>query len=304
MKTRHHYIPQFYLRGFADPKLPNHIWRYSKDSSEPISISIKDACVQSHYYSFTMPDGDRNSEMAENIFQSIEDDAAIIIRKIESRKELSADERAYFSHFIAFQLTRVPAFRNWILESKANLMKRVMQVSASYKESFEAMVKNVSDKEGIEIIPENFREFCLDGNYDIEYPEETSLQFVFQLALDVAKIIYDMNWGFIHSPSGAYFLTSDNPVFLADPSRNSDFPFGIGLIDRNVEFTLPLTKEICFIGSWQNNVIGHCNFPHRGFIWEINRRTIISATKYIFSPYKHNLIKEVINNPTEKVKII
>ena len=289
MKTRHHYIPQFYLKGFSDPNQQNHIWRYSKDNSEQISISIKDACVQSHYYSFTMTDGERNSEMAENFFQSIEDDAANILRKIKSRSDLSTDERAYFSNFIAFQLTRVPAFRNWILESKAYLMKRVMQFSAAYKESFEIMVKNVCEKEGIEIIPDKVREFCLGGNYDIEYPEESSLQFVLKLALDVAKIIYNMNWGFIHSPAGAYFITSDNPVFLADLLQNPDSPFGVGLLDRDIELTLPLTKEICFLGSWQNSIIGHFNFPHAGYIWEINRRTIISASKYIFSPYKNDL---------------
>ncbi len=304
MKTRHHYIPQFYLKGFSDPNLQNHIWRNSKDNSEQISISIKDACVQSHYYSFTMPDGSRDSDMTENFFQSIEEDAANIIRKIELRTVLNQDERAYFSHFIAFQLTRVPAFRNWILETNANLMKRVMKFSASYKESFDIIVKNVCEREGVEIIPENFRKFCLNGNCNVEYPEETSLQFVLKLALDVAKIVYNMNWGFIHSPSSAYFLTSDNPVFLADPSRNSDSPFGIGLIDRNVELTLPLTKEICFIGSWQGNVVGYVNFPHSRFIWEINRRTIISATKYIFSPYKHELINQIITNPQNRVNII
>lgn len=304
MKTRHHYIPQFYLRGFADPSNTNHILRYTKDKTELISLSIKDACVQSHYYSFTMPDGSRESEMAENFFQSIEDDAARIVRKIESRTELTQDESAYFSHFIAFQLTRVPAFRNWILKSKASLMKRVMQFSASYKESFDTMVKNVCEREGVEIVPDNFREFCLNGNYDVEYPEETSLQFILKLALDIAKIVYDMNWGFVHTPSGSYFLTSDNPVSLADSSRNSDFPFGIGLTDTNVELTFPLTKEICFLGSWQNNIIGHVKFPHRGFIWEINRRTIISATKYIFTPFRNEIINQIISNPQERENIM
>ena len=46
------------------------------------------------------------------------------------------------------------------------------------------------------------------------------------------------------------------------------FKVGIeGLLNKNIELTLPLTKEICFIGSWQGNVVGYVNFPHRGFIW-------------------------------------
>ncbi|MCX6148670.1 MAG: DUF4238 domain-containing protein [Candidatus Kapabacteria bacterium] len=304
MKKRHHFIPQFYLGGFTDQNNPNHIYRYTKNRSKLISLSIKDACVQSHYYAFTMIDGKKDSEKVENYFQIIEFETSKILKKIAIRIELNFEERTILSHFIAFQLTRVPAFRNWILENKANHIKQVIQLAASNKESFDTTLNNVFEKKEKEINSEKLREFCLNGNYDIEYSEETSLQFMVTLAMDVAKIIYKMNWGFINSPNGSYFLTSDNPVFLADPSRNLNSLFCIGLIDRNVELTLPLTKEICFIGTWQNNIIGHFNYPSFDYIWEINRRTIISAQKYIFSPFKHDLINEIINNPTEKVNII
>ncbi len=36
---RHHYLPRFYLRGFADPSKPSHIWVYEKSVSR-YSISV------------------------------------------------------------------------------------------------------------------------------------------------------------------------------------------------------------------------------------------------------------------------
>jgi hypothetical protein len=297
MKKKHHYVPRFYLSGFAQPDKPGQIWSYDKIGSKPVSVSVFDAATRNYYYAFTKEDGSRDTDSLEELLGIIEGKASSVIDKISNKETLTDNEKGDFAFFIAIQLTRVPTFRKWLSDSKASIRKRTMQISASYSETFYAIISKITEKERITINPEEFRNFCLKGDYDLEFSLEDSLKDFLQIAMYLVEIILNMGWGYIHTPSNAYFLTSDNPISCVDPYKNSNSPIGYGLADISIELTFPLSKGICFLASWQNNVLGHFTYPNEKYIWELNRRTIISATNYIFSPYNHDKIAEIIQNP-------
>ncbi len=46
-----HYVPQFYLEGFADPAQPNSIWVYDRDTGDLRLQGIRNTAVEGHYYS-------------------------------------------------------------------------------------------------------------------------------------------------------------------------------------------------------------------------------------------------------------
>jgi hypothetical protein len=51
IKKRHHYLPEFYLRGFADPG-SSSLWMYQKNCETVKPISPHNAAVITFYYSF------------------------------------------------------------------------------------------------------------------------------------------------------------------------------------------------------------------------------------------------------------
>jgi hypothetical protein len=59
-KRRHHYLPEFYLKGFVDSNREPYLWIYEKGNMEIRNASPKDAAVLSDYYSFTNPKGEKD----------------------------------------------------------------------------------------------------------------------------------------------------------------------------------------------------------------------------------------------------
>jgi len=133
--VRHHFIPQFYLQGFVDPKNPPFVWIYRKDNGVIIKSSVKDTAVHSHYYSFKTKTGTRDSQTLEKLFSKLEGSTSTIFKKIFNKESLSNEERSRFASFLALTLIRVPNFReNMIDKPTAELMKRMYVIMASHKE--------------------------------------------------------------------------------------------------------------------------------------------------------------------------
>lgn len=110
-KDNHHYVPQGYLRGFTIEGEKSLIWEYDKNTGK-ISRqprSIRDVCVEHHYYAQKREDGSVDNESLEDAFHEIEDKAPRVIKSIKftgtGKKVVIADEeRVILSFFAAIQL--------------------------------------------------------------------------------------------------------------------------------------------------------------------------------------------------------
>src|SRR2546423_15005720 len=100
-KKRHHYVPRFYLNGFIDPVNEPFIWVYQKGESQIIKATAENIALEKHYYSFTSPTGEKDSETFENALSEMEGKAAPIIAKIKRGQTLNEDDRAVFAVFLA-----------------------------------------------------------------------------------------------------------------------------------------------------------------------------------------------------------
>lgn len=70
---RHHVLPQFYLKGFANES--GLIHRVDLPGREPIVLSISDASVIKDFYTVTLSDGSE-SDIFETAFSAVEGAAA------------------------------------------------------------------------------------------------------------------------------------------------------------------------------------------------------------------------------------
>jgi hypothetical protein len=114
---RHHVVPQFYLRGFAqDDKLAT----VRLSDGKRFSSVVKKAASETHFY--RLVDDYENGPLAlEHALGSVEDDASEIFRRIHSGVwPLKFEERQVLSFFIGAQLLRGPRYRNALLASGAS----------------------------------------------------------------------------------------------------------------------------------------------------------------------------------------
>lgn len=282
-KKRHHYIPRFYLDGFVDPHNKPYIWVYEKGNPKIVKAIAKNIAVQKDYYSFTTPEGGRDSETFENILAGIEGRVSPIFRKIKNQENLNDQERRLFSIFLAFNMTRVPNFRENIEEMLGGTMKKMNMILASDPRSFEAMIEKFERDTGkkIGMSVEEFRKFIVEGQYDIRATPQFSLGMVALMARGFAPIFSKIKWAFLEATGDYKFLTSDNPLSYFDPTHDPKSFFGVGLLNKNVEVTFPISKDLMFLGMWKN-FEGDKRLSNES-VKKMNRRTVISTLRFVFA---------------------
>jgi hypothetical protein len=291
---RQHYIPKFYLEGFADPVDGAFLYQYEKGKDGFVKVSPANTALQKYYYEFTLPDGNKDRETIEKALSGVEQDAARVFRKIEVGQSLDHQEKSLFSLFLTIMAMRVPAYRQDYESGAAQTMKEIMRAVASDPEKFAIVSKRVRAKHGDEdsVSDERVRKFILNGKYDLKPPSELSLQAVTELPVEIAEIIAKMHWSFLIAPMTCPFVTSDNPFFYDDPTLNP-LPKGSGLLYRNVEVTFPMTPKIAFLGTWYNlnrERIQISEFAVR----EVNRRTVTCALRFVYASEGSTLLAKLV----------
>lgn len=282
-KRRHHYVPRFYLEGFVDPHNSPYIWIYEKGNPVIKKSTPKDIAVKKHYYSFITPEGKKDSESFEDLLSMIEAEVAPVFEKLKGQEHLNEEQRWLISMFLSFTMTRVPNFRENIEKALAQVLWKFNQILASDPEAFESMVedfeKDTGEKIGMPI--EEFRKYVLGGEYDIKVNPQFSLGML-AMAEKFVPIFYEMKWAFYEAADDYKFVTSDNPLFFVDPTHDPTSFFGVGLLNRNIEVTFPVTKDLMFFGTWKD-FKGYKKSNNR-IVKELNRRTVISAQRFVFAP--------------------
>jgi hypothetical protein len=288
----HHFVPQFYLRGFRDPDVPEGkgpwLWVTDCVAKTVSRRSPKSVGKRTDYYAFPEIEAG-GGEGIEAMFSKLESAAAPVIKKVVASDDmpLEAQDRADLLYFMAFFVTRVPASRDPLENFAAEIAKMTLQMSASHPDYFAATMRealkaageNVDDLTPEKI--EEYRQFALDeSRYTITTSPKLSLGVGFKTASDTIFPIFDrMRWAVVRATEGARFVTSDRPVSWVDATLAS--PFAFGLAARQVEVTFPLDPKTCVFGTW-NGPQAAIKAPDR-IVEQMNVRCVGFADRYLFS---------------------
>jgi hypothetical protein len=142
---------------------------------------------------------------------------------------------------------------------------------------------------------EDLQKFILNGKYEIKVDSEFSL-FMMTLINDFGPIFHKMKWTIFISDDYR-FITSDHPLSYDDPTHDPQSPLGIGLLNKNIRLTFPVTKDLALLATWSEQDDGYLRAPSK-LVRAINRRTVHSAMKFIFPPER----SEGLNNLVQKYK--
>lgn len=293
-KKRHHYIPQFYLKGFVDPSNEPFIWVYDKDTGEIIRSTARDIAVKRHYFSFVNEQGEKDTDTIEDMTSYMENKTSEILRKIFDYKLLKENEKEVFALFVADMMIRVPGYRKQMeilaCEGTNTLMKKL----AFNKERFESYIKQYEKETGNNFgLPiEQCQQDILDGKYFVKIDQQSSHALAALNFGILVKVFSTMKWTFFKTTKEYKFLSGDQPVFYYDPTHSPCSLRGIGLMNKNIKVTLALSRKMAALGSW-NGCEGYIQ-ANNNDVKNINTRTVISALRFVFASEKSEALKRFI----------
>src|SRR5258706_16309220 len=85
---RHHFLPEFYLKGFTRD---GYLWLYDRERDAFRQQTPSNTGVIGHFYTFTNTAGECDSTL-EGVLSTVEGLAKPIIEKLRTRKALTAQD--------------------------------------------------------------------------------------------------------------------------------------------------------------------------------------------------------------------
>lgn len=283
---KHHYIPQSYLKGFqidATRKNPK-ICVYEKENlnKSPYVVAIKKtACIKDYH---TIKINNKSDRLRiEGIFSNMENIIIHNIREVINNEHINENNKITLAITILFFKSRVPQnlemlkiFFQRTLEGIAETKFKInnMGLKGSFSDNFKLTVNN------------NFPLFMM---FNSVFKEE------------IIAELYCMNFSLLKAPKGSYFVCSDSPVSYYVPDYKNGR--GVGLSNPNLEIFLPLTKTYGLLCSHNKlPMIKKIKFED---VMTYNRRTIITAEKYVFGSEENlNIQKLIFDNKNKFSGII
>lgn len=223
---RQHFVPQAYLRGFAENSGSPFIWVYDKRSGyRPSRKSVKSVAYIDCYYSQETETGEQDIDSLEKAFaKTIDNDLPLIIQglKVEPgrRVSLSDEDKGKIAYFIGLSLTRVPSFRDGINQIYSWAAKMALN----------------------EVAKDNDKISDLIDNYGLtaEAKDWVSLRPMLEMGQVISESILRKNWQFFIAADSINFMTSDNPVVIGGRA-------GMGPGHPMAELMLSLRKDLALV---------------------------------------------------------
>lgn len=284
---QHHYIPQFYLQGFAqDGAKEGRFWVFDKSDGRQWPSSPKEAAAERDFYRVDRDDGGDPFAL-EKCLQKVEDLLAPVLFETIERRSLPLDrDFDVLLNLVALTALRVPALRTF---------SNHMAAEASRKKLLEAL----ASRDSWEKLTNRMRAAGIDSPGDPGY--EDMKRFV---ESDDCEITIDMgrNWfadlmitgscGLLsHLSRRRWYLStvasgspdlicSDNPVSLS-PTSKSPPGSPTGFAAPGTLLLFPLNRRVVLVGSFEGMMLPP-SAPDKT-VALVNAATARNAERFIFS---------------------
>lgn len=254
---RHHYLPQFYLKGFINKE---KFCVYDRGKNEFRIQTPLNTAIEKDYYTFIDNKGEKNKSI-EKILADIEGRVVPVCDKISKQENLSDEDKGILSLFLAFFIYRVPEFQKLSNEIAHKISEFTMKNLISSKEQAAKWIKNYEKDTGkkLDVTPEYFFEYAQNPQFEITIDKNTTLKQMLELSYKNTNWFFNMDWEIFRAPKNTSFITTDNPFVLLPPKG---FPIGIrgyGLRTKGVKKIIPISKEQCILIGLPGNNLKYIN---------------------------------------------
>ncbi len=278
----HHYVPQFYLRGFSDPELQNEqLHVIDKGDRRHFVTTPRNIASQRDFNRINIQD--YPVDEIEKQLAQIEGRAAMVLRSIAENATLPEEDTDmhYLINFVAILAANNPQIRNRLIDRDRETSRQIIQSLVASRAVYESRLSDlgIEDRIGYEAA----KAFVESGRYTIgiEDPFGYYLSVVFYgLYKAVLPVIFTMHWSLVIAEEGETdFICSDLPAVLFR-IVNTILPIpnevdSTGNITVSLELTMPLNPRMAIYAT---------TFPteYQMSPSYMNKRTIDVATRHIY----------------------
>jgi hypothetical protein len=235
---KHHYVPQFYLRKFAEDE---QIATVRLPGDRRYVSSVIDTGSENRFH--TVRQNPANPEILEEAFGELEDDAAPIIQRVEDGLwPLPREERMTLAGFVVFQALRGPDQRRLMKNLQTRMMERETRAVAERGASrwFEDRRLHVDGDAAKE---------AWDRTASAEEPPVVIDALyhagrIASLAERVMPHFIGRRWKLVRFDYPS-LVTSDAPVSLDDVSDGEQGRYGL-MTARTISYPLSRTRALLF----------------------------------------------------------
>lgn len=245
---RHHHVPQFYLRGFADGE---QITTVRLPGDKRYTSSVRKTAAENGFYA--VPGHQDGPDVFEKILGDAEGEASVVFKKLEAGTwPLVLDDRVTLASFIALQVARGPEQRRNMQHLQAQIAR--LEVGAVGKAGVKGWAKR---KLGLDL-DDAAAELVWNQATGPEGPpvQVSALSHIRQMGEMVqglVKYIAGRPWTLVRFDKRS-LITSDTPVALVphpeDDDEDEEFTAlrGVGFMTA-WGITYPLTRKLGLIMS-------------------------------------------------------
>jgi len=283
----HHYVPQFYLRGFLNPsRAKKQLHVIDKIKKQHFVTTPRNVGSQRDFNRMEIP-GMPIDEAEKQVFTVLDREASKVLKYIADNAALPKDTKmGTLIHFIAFLAVHNPQMRNSMVNASTEFHKERMKWLVSSREVYESEMQRVRPVDREVSQYEAMKKFVEEGRFTLKFPHGYHLRYELEIIQnEIAPLFSGMQWSLIIAEEGASnFVCSDRPVVLFEisdpplPQHYSNTP--TKPIVRDLELTVPLNPRMALYATFEDpSVIVTASERNVAFI---NGRTIQAATRQIY----------------------
>jgi len=285
----HHYVPQGYLRLFAENK--NVLYVSNKQFDSIRLTSPKGIGYLKDFYTVDTVDETDSAEVERNL-SKIETGCIPLLGKLLYAEDLPNAEWADVAIYIALQYGRTPHMRNKMDTAATallnNYLKDTLTDALDDPRKYAELEREIAEKdpkllvvhtrENIEKLvsgPKILEEFNLDNG--------TYVQSIFRMAGEIVDGLLKRHWTVLHAPKGSSFITSDNPLTLSIDRTLLPYESLAILLPGAMRY-FPLSAKACLLITDENvgRIISHKAIT-KDEVRRINKLLYRESLKYAVS---------------------
>lgn len=246
---RHHYLPRFYLDGFAKDGL---VSIFDREKDEIRRQQPKDTTVIGHFYTMEDDLGRRRYEV-EAMLSEYEGKAASVIKKLATKQEIDSEERTDFAIFVALAAMRTPDMVDSIKSMNADLISHIAKRMYADVDTVAAQLagdEENAEKSADELLLEAqiMVELAQNNGLTVTTDQKWAIATAIKTSLNVGPVLAGRDWLVVHTDSDKKsFVTTDAPVLLTTVSPRENNFWGIGFGNADALVIFPLTSSCILI---------------------------------------------------------
>ncbi|HYU20312.1 MAG TPA: DUF4238 domain-containing protein [Chloroflexota bacterium] len=286
---RQHTVPRVHLKRFVDPTIPPDTWVYEKGRPGPQQQPIRALFRLRDYYTLRHEDRTRDYSIETDLHGGLEDAVEPVLQKLVGRAMIAPPERHTMVGFLASLRTRVPPFHRRFARAAGARAFRQAKELASDPVEFEQVTRKLIQAGRFSLDDMTIQELrqAILGDDESNWRMDSVsalIGSVFSLEI-IARQIAALRWLFIEAAADKRFVTSDNPVVIADPKHRIISFFGTVPLGEGAFLTFPVSPDLALVATPRSGPEGFRKGSPE-FVHAINEQTILGAAKLVCADHE------------------